>query len=150
LGDKPDKRKRYGFQHYEKSLVVFGIHKWGEQQSYVFCEGEIDVMSFWKMGIPALCTGSAHMSEAQAKIIRQYADEVVLFLDNDNAGSNGVWGYESKDGEHHPGIVELLEPFMRVKVVGEHKFDANDYLRKGKVGRVRKLIDQADPSYVLH
>lgn len=150
LGDKPGQRHRYGFQPYEKSLVVFGIDKWGEQQTYVFVEGEIDVMSLWRMEIPALCTGGATMSEEQAKLIRHYANEIVLFLDDDNAGSNGVWGYNTKDGEHHLGIVELLEPFMKVKIVGSHKYDANDYLVRGKFDRVRKLISKAEPSYILH
>lgn len=148
IGDKPGKRPRYGFQPYEKSLVVFGLDKWGEQERYVFVEGEIDVMSLWKMGIPALCTGGASMSVDQAKLIRQYANEIVLFLDNDTAGSHGVWGFEKQDGEWKPGIMDLLEPHMRVKVVGPHKFDANDYLRKGKVARVHRLIERADPSYL--
>jgi hypothetical protein len=90
--------------------------------------GEINVMSWWKMGVPAFATGSAHMSDAQAKIIREYADEVVMFLDPDKAGETGIWGYEIKDGEYHPGAVEKLSPFMRVRIAAPHTHDANDLL----------------------
>src|SRR3982751_2740544 len=90
----------YGFAPYLKSQIVFGLDKWGEQRSYVWDEGEINVMSWRKMGIPAFATGSAHMSEAQVRIIREYADEVVIFLDPDTAGETGIWGYTDKDGEY--------------------------------------------------
>jgi DNA primase len=148
IGDKEGKRKRYGFAPYEKSLVVFGLDKWGEQARYVFVEGELDVITLWCMGIPALCTGGASMSDTQAKLIREYTDEIVLFLDNDKAGSNAVWGFEKDDGEHKPGIVELLEPFIRIRIVASHKLDVNGYWQKGKSDRVRRLIDRAEMSYL--
>jgi DNA primase len=150
LGDSEKWPDRYGFNSYEKSLVVFGVHKWKEQERYVFVEGEIDVMSLWKMGIPAICTGGASMSPTQAQIIKEYCDEVVLFLDDDLAGSNAVRGLDKEDGEHKPGIIELLEPFIKVRIVGEHRYDANDYLRRGKDDKVRKLIAEALPSFQLN
>jgi len=148
LGDK-GKRQRYGFQTYDKSLVVFGLDKWGEVETYVLVEGELDVISLWVMDIPAICVGGSSMSVAQAKLIRQYCDEVTLFFDNDVAGKNGIYGIDKQDGEHRPGILELLEPFLRVRVVGRHRYDANDYLRRGDVERVRRLIGSATASHAL-
>lgn len=155
LGDKPKprnrrKRKPYGFRHYEKSLVVFGLHECQKNDGrLVFVEGEIDVISLWQVGIPAICTGGASMSVEQARLIRRYCDEVILFLDDDNAGSNGVWGIDTKDGEHKPGIIETLEPFVRLRLVGRHKRDPNDYLRRGEIDRVERLISKAKPTYLL-
>lgn len=152
LGDTPRRkdagRPDYGFKPYEKSLVVFGLNVWGEQDSYVFCEGEIDVMSFWKMGIPAICTGGTHLSDYQTKLVRQYANQVVLFLDDDKAGDHGINGFDDADGQHHPGAIEKLEPFLRVRLVGPHKHDANDYLCKGKQRRVEKLVSEARSAFV--
>jgi Toprim-like/DNA primase catalytic core, N-terminal domain len=146
LGDKGAPRLRgYGFTPYLKQLAVFGLDKWGECEMYVIVEGEIDVMSLWVMDIPAICCGSS-MSLEQSRIIRQYCDEVVIFLDNDTAGRNGTWGYNKPDGEHRPGMVELLEPFIRVRVVGRHRYDANEYLLRGERDRVRNLIDTAKAS----
>lgn len=150
LGDKWE-RKRYGFPTYDKNLVVFGLHRWAdsETQSLVLVEGEIDAISLDVMGIPAISLCGSSMSEAQAKLIRQYCDEIVLFFDTDKAGKNAVYGIDKQDGEHRPGIVEMLEPFIRVKVVGRHRFDANDYLVRGEVDRCRDLVAGATSSYAL-
>lgn len=149
LGDKENARfKRYKFAPYEKSLVVFGIDKWGEVETYVLVEGEIDVMSLWAMGIPAVCTGSTHVSDVQAKIIREYCNEVVMFFDFGKAGSRGVWGFYGEDGEFHPGAVDKLEPYIRVRITDRHWFDANDYLCRGNTQRVRQLVKNARPSFI--
>jgi DNA primase len=142
-------RKRgepYGFEPYEKSLVVFGLDKWGECQTYVFCEGEIDVMSFWRVDIPAFCIGGSWLSETQAKIIRRYADEVVIFFDNDKAGRRGMWGYTNDEGEHKPGAVEMLEKFVRVRIAPKHMLDANVLMRNGKHKRMHELVAAARPA----
>ena len=147
LGDTERTIRRHGIEYYFapylKSQVVFGIEKWGEQRVYVWDEGEINVMSWRKMGIPAFATGSAHMSDAQARIIRDYADEVVIFLDPDKAGKTGIWGYIDKDDEYHPGAVEKLGPHVRVRVAAEHDQDANDLLVSGRVSHARRLIRDA-------
>jgi DNA primase len=147
LGDTEKTKRRhgtvYGFAPYLKSEVVFGLDKWGEQGTYVWDEGEINVMSWWKMNVPAFATGSAHMSDAQARIIREFADEVVMFIDPDLAGKTGIWGYTDKDDEYHPGAVEKLSPFVRVRIAAPHDKDANDLLVAGRVNHARKLIREA-------
>jgi DNA primase len=148
LGNK-GKRQHYDFDTYDKSLVVFGLDKFGEGGEFVLVEGEIDVMSLWAMDIPAISCGGSSMSVEQSRLIRQYADEVVLFFDSDKAGDNGIYGYDRKDGEHRPGIIELLEPFMRVRVVGKHRRDANDYFVRGERDRVVDLVSSAKSSIVL-
>jgi hypothetical protein len=151
LGDKDGRKQRYGFPTFDKSLVVFGLEKYTNSvsQTLVLVEGEIDVMSLWVMGIPAICCGGSSMSTAQARLIRQYCDEIVLFFDSDKAGQNAVEGIDKQSGEHTPGIMEILEPFIRVKVVGRHRFDANDYLVRGEPERVHRLISGATPSHLL-
>lgn len=146
LGDKR-RLRGYGFKPYDKSKIVFGLDMWGECERYVMVEGEIDVMSLWVMDIPAICTGGSNMSAVQSQLIRQYCDEIVLFFDDDSAGHNFLYGFENKDGEHHPGVVEMLEPFIRTRVVGRHRYDANDYLCRGERDRVRHLIDGAKPTW---
>jgi hypothetical protein len=138
----------YGFEPYERTLVVFGLDKWGEQSSYVFCEGEIDVMSFWRIDVPAFCIGSSWLSEAQARLIRSFTDRVVMFFDNDKAGSRGLWGYTKDDGEYRPGAVEMLERFVRVSIAPRHMLDANVLMRNGRHGRMRQLIADAEPALV--
>ena len=153
LGDTERTIRRNGIEYYFapylKSQVVFGIDKWGEQNTYVWDEGEINVISWWKMNVPAFATGSAHLSDAQAKIIRDYADEVVMFVDPDSAGETGMWGYTDKDDVYHPGAVEKLGPYMRIRIAAPHTKDANDLLVARRVNYARRLIRQAKPHWRL-
>ena len=151
LGDTEKTIRRngvvYGFEPYLKSQVVFGLHMWGPQQTYVWDEGEINVMSWRKFGIPAFSTGSASMSDAQAKVIREFCDEVVVFVDDNKAGEHGTWGYTDKDGEYHPGAVARLSPHMAVRIADTHVADANDMLVAGKLWLARRLIYSAKPAW---
>lgn len=153
LGDTEKTIRRngevYGFEPYLKSQVVFGLHMWGPQPTYVWDEGEINVMSWWRFGVPALSTGSASMSDAQARLIREYADEIVVFVDNNKAGYNGTWGYVDKNDEYHPGAVAKLSPYVRVRVAEPHDDDANDMLKADQWWRARSLIHSAKPAWML-
>jgi len=103
-------------------------------------------MSFWRVDIPAFCIGASLRSEAQAKLICRYTDEVVIFFDNDKAGRRGMWGYDDDEGVHHPGAVEMLEKFVRVKIAPPHMLDANVLMRNGKHKRMHELIAAARPA----
>jgi hypothetical protein len=154
LGDTPRTLRihgeRYGFVPYDKSHVIFGMDKLIEsgQEQAVYCEGEIEVMSFWRCGIPAIAGGSS-LSDAQARIIREHCSEVVLFLDNDTAGSHGIWGWDDEDGDHHPGAIEKLEPYIAVRVVRRHMLDANQLLKRGRFDRIHELVGTAQRSFVV-
>lgn len=153
LGDTEKTIKRHGVQYefepYLKSQVVFGLHMFGPQPSYIWDEGEINVMSWERFGYAALSTGSASMSDAQARIIREFTDEVVVFVDNNKAGEHGTWGYTDKDGEYHPGAVAKLSPYVRVRVADPHDDDANDLLKARNWWRARSLIYSAKPAWRL-
>jgi DNA primase len=125
---------------------VFGIEKWGEVEVYVLCEGELDVVALWQIGIPAISTGSAHLSEIQSRIVRDHCDEVVVFYDTDNAGNQATWGYWNKDGEFKPGLVQKIRPFLRVRVVEEHKHDPSKLIEKKRIRELRRLIENAPSS----
>jgi hypothetical protein len=116
----------------------------------VFCEGEIDVMSFWKLGIPACCISGSYISDAHARIIRAYADELVVFMDSDKAGHRAVWGYFNDEGEFKPGIVDKLESFVRLSIAPKHFLDANVMMRTGRGNRLRQLIELSERSFVAH
>lgn len=147
LGDKPGVGSRHGFPPYEKSLVVFGIDRIDDNHPVVFCEGELDVIALWQIGIPAICTGGAHLSFAQSILIRDHVSEGVVWLDNDPAGENATWGYDKPDGEHKPGLVEKLDPFLHVRIVRPHRFDPAEMVKLGKHDGVRRMIAQAKPAH---
>jgi|tagenome__1003787_1003787.scaffolds.fasta_scaffold20818632_2 DNA primase len=147
LGDRANHKPYYRFMPYEKTLVVFGLDRAKKARKLVLVEGELDVVALWQIGIPAISPGSAHLSDEQALLIRDYADEVIFFFDSNDAGENATWGWEDSDGEWHPGAVEKLAPFMRVRVVAEHEHDASELIQHGRVDELRALLEAARPHY---
>lgn len=137
--------KRYGFEPYEKTLVIFGAHMVPQGiKTLVLVEGELDAITLWQLGIPAVCTGSAHLSHTQSRIIRSLCDEVVVWYDNNTAGDNATWGYKNDDDEWKPGLVERLEPFMRIRVVSDNDTDPNELLTQGREAEIKRIIETAN------
>jgi hypothetical protein len=101
------------------------------------------------MGFPAISTGSAQLSEYQAKLIKRELDEVIIFYDDDKAGDNAVWGFTKQNGDYQPGIVTALEPFVTLRKVGKHKLDPNALMVLERSGEVRRLIERAKPTWKL-
>jgi DNA primase len=74
-----------------KGNVLFGIHKTKraliEKKSAIVCEGQIDLITAFEAGIQNVTApqGTA-FTERQARILKRFADEVVLCFDSDAAG----------------------------------------------------------------
>ena len=130
LGDKEGERPRYGFSRYYPSRVVFGAHQYrNESQPIVVCEGELNaIATVQKTERPAVAINGSHFHPVHAKIIRQIAGEdgIILFLDEDEAGLDCMWGRWDSQGRWCEGIVEMLSPFMPVRVIRGHTQDAAD------------------------
>lgn len=142
LGDKGT-QNRYGFPPYDKSHYMFGVYQNLGARTWVLTEGELDVISLWQMGIPAMASGSSSVSDIQLKIIRDYADELIVMFDDDESGEHAMWGFEKDDGTWSPGLYEKLHRHLLLRVVGSHDMDANDHLRAGKQLALRRLIRSA-------
>lgn len=143
----------YGFSTYEKSHYVFGLDraKRYEGQTAIIVEGELNVIALDQLGFHnAIGISGSSMSDKQAKLIRDHFDKAWIFLDWDAAGHAATWGWTSGDGTEHRGIVDLLEPHIRLYIVGEHEGDPADMMRLGKGNDVERLLDEAkiSTSYV--
>lgn len=86
LGDRGN-RSRYNFSPCKVSLEVFNIHRY-EGGSVVICEGELNAMMLTQYGYNAIALSGSSPSKAQVDVISRKFDEVVLFLDSDNAGKS--------------------------------------------------------------
>ena len=145
LGDR--RTMRYGFSPYEAANVVFGLDRERGHKTVVLCEGELNAIALWQMGVPRpIATGMSYMSERHAQLITREAEEIVVFYDAGRAGHDGVWGRTRADGRSEPGIVSRLEPHMRVRVVDPPDDDPADLLRLGRVEYVLDLIERAPSS----
>ena len=150
LGNAEGKEDRYSFPAYEKSRVVFGLNRCVNHKGRVVLdEGEINCIAWDIIGERAISTGSAALSEEQSILIRDYCDEIIVFFDDNTAGNNATFGYYNSDGEWVPGIVERMEPFVRLFVAPKHERDAADHIRDGDGATLLELLAEAVPSHRL-
>lgn len=130
---------------YFPSRVVFGAYKIPAGSTVVLCEGELNVISLWdKLAQPAVAINGSHFTEYHAKIIRNIASKVILFLDEDQAGNEATWGRTDQAGNYKPGIIYRLRPYMPVYVVPTHNDDAADLEEE----ELKPLIDEAKPALI--
>jgi hypothetical protein len=78
------------------------------------------------------------MSSRQARLIADEAELVYVYYDADSAGEGGT-----------RQVVEMLEPYVRVKVVEPLDVDPCDALRLGRQDEVLRAIDGARSSIAL-
>jgi DNA primase len=80
---------------FQKGNVLFGLHKSKrpliEANCAIVCEGQLDLISLFEAGITNVVApqGTA-FTENQARILKRFADEVVLCFDSDAAGAKAA------------------------------------------------------------
>jgi twinkle protein len=101
-------------------------------QRLICTEGELDCMSLWQLGLPAV---SIPMGASNTKWITEdyqylsHFDEIVLLFDNDDAGKKGA-----KEAAARLGAERCLIVTLPLK-------DANDMLRAGRGEEIRQIIE---------
>ena len=121
---------------YHKSETVFAmqIAKRSASRRFVLCEGYMDVISMQQAGIDtAVCACGTALTPGQVRIISEYADEVILSYDSDEAARRRPW--------------RSLELFRNspVKVGRFGRFpapkDPDEYIKKYGPERFQALLD---------
>ncbi len=78
---------------YKKSKTLFALNvaKKDPSRRYILCEGYMDVISLHQAGFgTAVCACGTALTEEQVKLLTNYADEVVLAYDSDEAGQKAT------------------------------------------------------------
>jgi DNA primase len=148
LGDSPNKRERYGWKYYFPSRVVFGANRVPRNSELVITEGELNAIAVQsRTKRPAVAINGSYFSDDHARIIRDRASKAILFLDNDPAGQDAVWGHRRKNrkGKSEPGIVDKLIDFMPVYVVQDQDKDAAEL----DGHQINQALDQSESSLLL-
>ncbi len=122
---------------YHKSDTVFALQiaKKSASRRYVLCEGYMDVISMQQAGIDtAVCACGTALTQNQVRLLSEYADEVILCYDSDEAGQKAT--------------VRSLELFRNSPVqVGvlniPNAKDPDEYIKKFGAERFRQLLDGA-------
>lgn len=120
---------------YHKSDTVFALQlaKRSASRRYVLCEGYMDVITMQQAGIDtAVCACGTALTPDQVRLICQYAEEVILCYDSDEAGQKAT--------------LRSLELFRSSPVkVGVLQIpgakDPDEYIKKYGPERFRALLD---------
>lgn len=127
LGDKQQRRRYHGYDIYRPDRIVFGAHRLHPGGTIVICEGEFNAIAVSaRSGENSVALSGSYFSDRHARIIRNYADDVILFLDHDKAGKEATWGWTDARGMFHPGIVQRLQDHMPVMLAPLLDRDAAD------------------------
>jgi DNA primase len=125
---------------FTKSKVFFGLDKSKrallDAGVAVVCEGQLDLIACFMAGVQNIVApqGTAFTGE-HARILKRYADEVVLCFDSDEAGQNAA--VRSLDHLLASGLA------VRVAVVPS-PHDPDSFIKANGGEAFRKLIDEAD------
>ena len=117
---------------YKKSRTLFALNvaKKSSSKRYILCEGYMDVISMHEAGFDtAVCACGTALTAEQVKLLSEYADEVVLSYDSDEAGQKAT---ERSLGlfSNSPVRVTVLsipgakDPDEFIKKYGRDRFDA--------------------------
>ena len=120
---------------YHKSETVFALQlaKKSVSRRFVLCEGYMDVISMQQAGIDtAVCACGTALTPDQVRLISEYADEVILCYDSDEAGQKAT--------------MRSLELFRSSPVkVGVLQIpgakDPDEYIKKYGADRFKALLD---------
>ena len=119
--------------HKSHTLFALNIAKKSKSKRYILCEGYMDVISMHQAGIDtAVCACGTALTPDQVKLISQYADEVILSYDSDEAGQKAT--------------LRSLELFRNSPVrVGVLQIpgakDPDEYIKKYGADRFKALLD---------
>ena len=120
---------------YKKSRTLFALNvaKKSPNKRYILCEGYMDVISMHEAGFDtAVCACGTALTPEQVKLLTEYADEVVLSYDSDEAGQKAT--------------LRSLELFRNSPVrVGVLQIpgakDPDEYIKKYGADRFKALLD---------
>lgn len=119
--------------HKSRTLFALNIAKKSKNRRYILCEGYMDVISMHEAGFDtAVCACGTALTPEQAKLLSEYADEVVLSYDSDEAGQKAT--------------LRSLELFRNSTVrVGVLQIpgakDPDEYIKRYGADRFRTLLD---------
>ena len=120
---------------YKKSRTLFALNvaKKSASRRYILCEGYMDVISMHEAGFDtAVCACGTALTSEQVKLLTEYADEVVLSYDSDEAGQKAT--------ERSLGL--FSDTTLRVKVLSiPGAKDPDESIKKYGRDRFESLLD---------
>ena len=140
---------------YHKSETVFALQiaKRSASRRFVLCEGYMDVISMQQAGIDtAVCACGTALTPEQVRLISEYAEEVILSYDSDEAGQKATLRSLElfRNSPVKVGVLQIpgaKDPDEYIKKYGAERFKALlDGVGNALDFRLKRLRDQYDLS----
>lgn len=126
---------------YKKSKAMFALNiaKKSASRRYILCEGYMDVISLHQAGFDtAVAACGTALTGEQVKLLSEYADEVVLCYDSDEAGQKAT----------ARSLAMFTDADIKVRVLSyQGAKDPDEFIKKYGKERFAMLLDgSADPT----
>ena len=122
---------------FKKSRNLFSLNfaKKSEEKRLILAEGYMDVIAINQAGFEnVVATLGTALTQEQARLMSQYAEEIIIAYDSDGAGQNAT----------HKAINLLSEVGVRTKIIHmEGAKDPDEYIKKFGAARFRQLLDKS-------
>ena len=122
---------------FKKSRNLFSLNfaKKSEEKRLILAEGYMDVIAINQAGFEnVVATLGTALTQEQARLMSQYAEEIIIAYDSDGAGQNAT----------HKAINLLSEVGVRTKIIRmEGAKDPDEYIKKFGSARFKQLLDKS-------
>lgn len=118
-----------------RNLFSLNFAKKSEEKRLILAEGYMDVIAINQAGFEnVVATLGTALTQEQARIMSQYAEEIIISYDSDGAGQNAT----------HKAINLLSEVGLRTKIIRmEGAKDPDEYIKKFGALRFKQLLDKS-------
>ncbi|MBR3971119.1 MAG: DNA primase [Ruminococcus sp.] len=118
------------------NLFAMNFAKDSDSKRVILCEGYMDVIAVNQAGFSnAIATLGTAITPDQARLVKRYAEEVIVAYDSDGAGQAAT-----RKAISHFSDVGLQTRILRL----EGAKDPDEFIKKFGVQRFRMLIDKSD------
>lgn len=122
---------------FKKSQNLFSLNfaKKSEEKRLILAEGYMDVIAINQAGFEnVVATLGTALTQEQARLMSQYAEEIIIAYDSDGAGQKAT----------HKAINLLSEVGARTKIIRmEGAKDPDEYIKKFGALRFKQLLDKS-------
>ena len=122
---------------FKKSRNLFSLNfaKKSEEKRLILAEGYMDVIAINQAGFEnVVATLGTALTQEQARLMSQYAEEIIIAYDSDGAGQNAT----------HKAINLLSEVGVRTRIIHmEGAKDPDEYIKKFGALRFKQLLDKS-------
>ncbi len=123
---------------FKKSRNLFSLNfaKKSSERRLILAEGYMDVISINQAGFEnVVATLGTALTPEQARLMKQYADEVIISYDSDGAGQTAT----------HKAINLFSEAGVKTRIIKmEGAKDPDEYIKKFGASRFKQLLDRSD------